>query len=183
MEKTIERDKIFEGKIISVFLDTVQLENGKISKREIVQHGGAVAALAFTSDNQLVLVRQFRKPIDDFLVEIPAGKIEKGEQPEETIRRELVEETGYEVQRLSYLTKFFTSAGFSNEIVYLYVAELGAQTNQSLDEDEIVELIEIPIEVVEEKILSGEIKDAKTILAVSLYNLYKQKESYENQMV
>lgn len=173
-EKTISRKNIYAGKIIDVFVDEVQIHEEKTAIREIVKHNGAVCALGITKDNKIILVKQFRKAIEKDLIEIPAGKLEKGEEPENAIRRELKEETGYEVISLQYITQFYTSPGFSDEAGYLYFAKLGNQGEKCLDEDEDIDLIECSFEEALQMIQDGKIQDAKTILAISLYAVYKK---------
>ncbi|MGN8647131.1 NUDIX hydrolase [Gracilibacillus sp. HCP3S3_G5_1] len=173
-EKTIQVKSIFDGKVISVQVDDVTLPNGKTSKREIVKHPGAVAIIPITEDNKIVFVKQYRKPLEKTLVEIPAGKLEKGEKPEVTALRELEEETGYTTDQLTYVTSFYTSPGFANEIMYIYKTNALKRVDQpkALDEDEFVELIELSLEEAEQLIVEEEIHDAKTIYAI-LYLKYK----------
>ena len=111
-EKTIKSEEVFSGKIISLHIEDVELPNGKHSKREIIKHPGAVAILPITDDNKIVMVEQFRKALERTIVEIPAGKLEKGEEPALCARRELEEETGYECESLEWLISFYTSPGF-----------------------------------------------------------------------
>jgi len=121
-EKTIKSDKIYTGKIVSLRVDTVEIPEKGYSKREIVEHGGAVGIVAITNDNKIVLVKQFRKPIEEALVEIPAGKLEIGENPKECAIRELQEETGYTADNIKLIHKFYSSAGFSNEKIFIFLA-------------------------------------------------------------
>jgi ADP-ribose pyrophosphatase len=116
-EKTIHTEKIFSGKIVTLEVQEVELPNGKTSKREIIKHPGAVAVLAVTNENKLVMVEQYRKPLERAIVEIPAGKLEKGEEPAVCARRELEEETGYECESLELLVSFYTSPGFADEFI------------------------------------------------------------------
>jgi ADP-ribose pyrophosphatase len=170
-EKTISSKPIYDGKIIKVKVDTVELPNGRTATREIVNHMGAVAVMAVTEDNRMVVVRQFRKPLERELVEIPAGKLEPGENPEACAVRELAEETGYTAETMKLVASFYTSPGFADEIVHLYRAE-GLKTGQAQpDEDEFVELLHISLEEAKQMIQSGEIRDAKTIMAVYAWQL------------
>ena len=114
-EKTISSDRIYTGKVISLKVDTVEIENKGYQKREIVEHQGAVAIVALTDDDKVVLIKQFRKPIEQVIWEIPAGKLEIGETPKECAIRELKEETGYSAKNIKLIHKFFTSSGFSNQ--------------------------------------------------------------------
>jgi len=176
-EKTIQSQSIFNGKVISLKVDEVTLPNGKTSKREIINHPGAVAIIAVTTDNKIILVEQYRKALERSIIEIPAGKLEPGELPELTARRELEEETGYGCNELTYLQSFATSPGFADEIIHLFVArglykiEDGAAT----DEDEFVELLEVKIEEAERMVAEQKIYDAKTAFAVLWLKLNQQK--------
>ncbi|WCK55957.1 NUDIX hydrolase [Aneurinibacillus sp. Ricciae_BoGa-3] len=170
-EKTIASESIYDGKIIKVKVDTVELPNGRTATREIVNHMGAVAVMAVTEDNRMVVVRQFRKPLERDLVEIPAGKLEPGETPAACAVRELAEETGYTAENMKHIASFYTSPGFADEIIHLYRAE-GLKTGKAQpDEDEFVELLHISLEEAKQMIESGEIRDAKTIMAVYAWQL------------
>lgn len=172
-EKTIRSEKIFSGNVISLFLEDVELPNGKTSKREIVKHPGAVAILAITDENKIVMVEQYRKALERTIVEIPAGKLEKGEEPAACARRELEEETGYGCGSLEWLTSFYTSPGFSDEIVHIYMAKglEKIENSASLDEDEFVNVEEMTLEEALQSIKEQKIYDAKTIFAVQYMQL------------
>jgi ADP-ribose pyrophosphatase len=172
-EKTLHSEEIFSGKVISLYLQDVELPNGKQSKREIIKHPGAVAILAITDDKKVVMVEQYRKALERTIVEIPAGKLEKGEEPELCARRELEEETGYECESLELLTSFYTSPGFADEIVHVYVAKgLTKKENAAaLDEDEFVNLEELTFEEAVQYVKEQKIYDAKTIFAVQYLQL------------
>lgn len=168
IEETISKKDIYKGKVIDVQVQEVQFD-GKRSKRELVFHKGAVCAVAITEEKKIVLVRQFRKAVEDYLLEIPAGKLEEGEEIEPAIIRELREETGYEVKELDYVTKFYTSPGFSNELGHLFTAKLGEKGDTNFDEDEYIEIFEMGLDEVLALIEDGKIIDAKTILAILMY--------------
>ncbi|MFJ5715654.1 NUDIX hydrolase [Neobacillus sp. NPDC093127] len=172
-EKTIRSEEIFSGKIISLHLQDVELPNGKQGKREIIKHPGAVAILAVTADNKVLMVEQYRKALERTIVEIPAGKLEKGEEPALCARRELEEETGYECESLELLTSFYTSPGFADEIVHVYLATgLTKKENAAaLDEDEFVNLEELTLDEAEQYVKEQKIYDAKTIFAVQYLQL------------
>lgn len=167
-EKTIHTTSIFKGKVIDLQVDEVELPDGKTSKREIVKHPGAVAVIALTKDKRLVLVEQYRKPLEKSIIEIPAGKLEPGEQPETCARRELEEETGYTSDRLEFVTSFYTSPGFADELIYIYAARDLRQLEEKkdLDDDEFVELIECTQEEAEQLEKEQKIQDAKTSYAI-----------------
>lgn len=167
-EKTVMSQPIFQGRVISLKVDDVQLPNGATAKREIVNHPGAVAVIAFTAEGKLVVVEQYRKALERSIVEIPAGKLEPEEQPAATARRELEEETGYACKELTYLQTFATSPGFADEVIHLFIARglTPVQEKAALDDDEFVELMEITLQEAEAMMASGAIYDAKTAYAV-----------------
>ncbi|MCY8104230.1 ADP-ribose pyrophosphatase [Bacillus mojavensis] len=172
-EKTIAKEQIFSGKVIDLYVEDVELPNGKTSKREIVKHPGAVAVLAVTDEGKIILVKQFRKPLERTIVEIPAGKLEKGEEPEYTALRELEEETGYTAKKLTKMTAFYTSPGFADEIVHVFLAEELAvlEEKRELDEDEFVEVMEVTLEDALKLVESREVYDAKTAYAIQYLQL------------
>jgi ADP-ribose pyrophosphatase len=172
-EKTLKSEEIFSGKIISLHLQEVELPNGKTSKREIIKHPGAVAILALTPENKIIMVEQYRKALERTIVEIPAGKLEKGEEPASCARRELEEETGYVCESLELLTSFFTSPGFADEIVHVYLAKglTKKEDSAALDEDEFVNLEELKLEEALQYVKEQKIYDAKTIYAVQYLQL------------
>lgn len=165
-EKTINAKKIYQGKILDLEELEVGLPNGRTSKREIVRHNGAVAVIAYKDKDTVLLVEQYRKAIERNLLEVPAGKIEKGEEPLPCAVRELEEETGYKSDNFTYLGKIFTSPGFCNECIYIYKAEALYQGDETLgDEDEFINVHEIKAKDIRSLIASGKIEDAKTICA------------------
>jgi ADP-ribose pyrophosphatase len=177
-ESTISSEMIYEGKVIKLQVDEVRLPNGKTTKREIIKHPGAVAILPITNDGSIIFVEQFRKALERSLLEIPAGKMEKGEAPETTARRELEEETGYDCEKLVHLVSFYTSPGFADEIVHLYMAEglkKAAGLNQA-DDDEFVEVKKLTLEQAKESVITKEIYDAKTLYAVQYIELQRALE-------
>jgi ADP-ribose pyrophosphatase len=173
IEKTISRQTIFEGRIIDLHVEDVQLPNGKTSKREIIKHPGAVAVIAVTDENKIIMVRQYRKPMERVMVEIPAGKLEKGEEPLSCARRELEEETGYVCESITPLISFYTSPGFADELVHVYVAEgLSKKENAApLDEDEFVDLLELTLNEAQTYLEEKQIYDAKTAYAIQYLQL------------
>ncbi|GAA0327525.1 NUDIX hydrolase [Oceanobacillus oncorhynchi] len=167
-EKTMTSKKIFEGNIIDVQLDEVRLPNGETAQRELVYHPGAVAIIPITPDNKIVLVEQYRKPLERTLVEIPAGKLEQNENPLTAAVRELEEETGYTTTNLSQVTSFYTSPGFANELVYVYVTNdlIKMENPPAGDDDEFVEIMEVTLDEAKDLVEEGRIQDAKTNYAV-----------------
>jgi ADP-ribose pyrophosphatase len=172
-EKTINSTKIFTGRVISLQVDEVELPNGRTSQREIIKHPGAVAILPVTDEGKIVMVEQYRKALERIIVEIPAGKLEAGEKPEICARRELEEETGYLCENLEWLISFYTSPGFADEIVHLYLATgLSKKVNPAmLDEDEFVTITELTLEEAKQYILEQKIYDAKTAYAIQYLEL------------
>ena len=179
-EKTISRQEIFKGRMIDVVLDEVILPNGETSTRELVFHPGAVAVIPITADNKLIMVKQFRKPMEKVLLEIPAGKIDPGEHdyPKETAERELEEETGYRANQLTFVTSMYVSPGFANELLHIYLAEdLEKVPNpRPQDDDEVLELYTLTLDEAKAEIATGLICDAKTIFAVQYWELQQLKK-------
>lgn len=178
-EKTISSERIYEGKIINLKVDEVSLPNGHTSKRELIEHPGAVAIVAITAEKKIIMVEQYRKALERSIIEVPAGKLEKGEEPETTARRELEEETGYTADSLQLIQSFSTSPGFADEVVHLFFAE-GLRKSESgavTDDDEFVELMEVTVEEAEQMMQENRIYDAKTAFAVLWA---KQRLSNEN---
>lgn len=177
-EKTIKRTELFNGRIIEVALDEVQLPDGKTAARELVFHHGGVGIIPITAENKMIFVKQFRKPLEKVVLEIPAGKIDPGEgaQPEKTAARELEEETGYQAKTLTHLASMYLSPGFSNELLHIYSAENLVKIENPLpqDEDEVLELYELTFAEAKQALADGLICDAKTIFALQYWEL-KQK--------
>ena len=159
-EKTISSDRIYTGKTISLRVDTVEIENIGYQKREIVEHLGAVAIVAITDDNKIILIKQFRKPIEQVIWEIPAGKLEIGESPKECAIRELKEETGYSAKNIKLMHKFFTSSGFSNQKIYIFLATGLIKGEPDFDEDEFIEKYEVDIDEAKNMVMNNEIEEA-----------------------
>jgi len=165
VEKTIKSDKLYQGKIINLRIDTVELPNQKYSKREIIEHCGGVAIIAM-HDDKIIMVKQYRKAVENSLLELPAGKIEAKEEAIACAKRELVEETGYESENMKFVFEFYSSPGFSNEKIYLFYTDEITFVGANPDEDEYIELVELPFKDALEKIENGEIVDAKTIIGL-----------------
>jgi ADP-ribose pyrophosphatase len=167
-EQTIQSKKIYSGKIIDVQVDQVLLPDGNTASREIVKHPGAVAIIPFTNDGKIIFVKQYRKPLEKTIVEIPAGKIEPGEAKEVTAIRELEEETGYTTKKLNYITSFATSPGFADEIIHLYYTDALERLNHVVpgDDDEFVEVVPLTLQEAEQSMKVGEIADIKTAYAL-----------------
>lgn len=167
IEKKISSDTLYEGKIINVYKDTVSLPNGHESTREWVKHPGASAIIPLLPDNQIILVRQFRYPIDQVTLEVPAGKLDAdGEDPLVCAKRELSEETGYTAGKIWKLTTIATTVGFTNEFIHLFAATDLVAGKQHPDEDEFLNTIKIPITAALQLVETGKIIDAKTIISI-----------------
>ncbi|MFD2617706.1 NUDIX hydrolase [Terrilactibacillus laevilacticus] len=165
-EKTLSSETIFNGRIVQLVVEDVELPNGAKSKREIVKHPGAVAVIAQTDDNKVILVRQYRKPLEKEIYEIPAGKLEPGEEPESSAIREMEEETGYTCGSVQHLVSFYTSPGFSDELLHVYVATDLVKGKPHLDEDEFLEIEEVELNEALQMIQDHRIYDAKTVYAI-----------------
>lgn len=164
-EKTISKKTIYEGKVITVEKHLVELPNQATSYREVVKHNGAVAICALTPENEVILVKQFRKALEDTLLEIPAGKLEPGERRISAAKRELEEETGYIADDLELIGEVYGTPGFANELISIYFAENLKKGEMQLDEDEFVEKIYFTMSDVKKAVEGREIKDAKTLIA------------------
>lgn len=167
-EKTMKSEKIYEGKILNLRVDTVEMPDKKYSKREIVEHSGGVAVVALTDQGNIVMVKQFRKALEDYLLELPAGKLEYGEDPLECAKRELKEETGYEASNLELLGELYSSPGFSTEKIYIYFSKELKKGTQQLDEGEYLEVEEISEEKLMDMITTFELKDSKSVAGILL---------------
>jgi ADP-ribose pyrophosphatase len=167
-ERGLTQEIVFRGNLLRIRVDTVALPNGEIANREIVEHPGAVAVVALTTDEQVLMVRQFRYAVGGCSLELPAGCLDHvGEEVEAAAVRELSEETGYEAESLVYLGRFHSSPGFSSEVTHLFAARgLRAVRAAHTDADEFVELAPVPLADALEMIRRGEIADAKTIVGL-----------------
>ena len=165
-EKMIERKTIFEGRIINVYNDTVVLPNGKHSTREVVEHHGGVCVAALTERNTLLFVRQFRYPYGKVLLELPAGKLEKGEEPLAAGLRELEEECGVAAEKVIPMGEVYPTVAYCTEIIHLYLAKGLKKTHQHLDEGEFLSVEEIELSKAVELVMNGEIVDSKTVALV-----------------
>lgn len=172
-EKTIRSKKIYDGKILSLRVDRVKLPDGSESNREIVDHSGGVAVVAVTEDDEILTVRQYRKAMEKSLLELPAGKLEVGEDPLDCANRELEEETGYRAKSMERIAEFYTAPGFCSEKVYIYYAEELEFVGSNLDEGEFLEVEKYKLTELES--LIGKLEDGKTI--IGLMHLLKKKEA------
>jgi ADP-ribose pyrophosphatase len=167
-EETVRSIRTFKGMLINVRVDRVRLADGDESRREVVEHPGAVAILPILDDGRVLVERQYRQPAREVLWEIPAGTLHQGEEPEACARRELAEETGYSPERLEHLTSVYLAPGYSTEMIHLFVARGLAAAALNLDHDERIRTVALEFDRVLDMIATGEIKDAKTVCAVLL---------------
>ncbi len=165
-ETVISSEEIYKGRIVHLHVDTVRLENGNEAKREIVSHGGAVCIVPVMEDGTVLLVKQFRLATGKVLLEIPAGTLEKDEDPDACALRELEEETGYKAAHLRPLFTTYLAPGYSTELIHAYLATGLTKTQTHFDEGEDLELVPMPLEEAEQRVLAGELQDAKTIAAL-----------------
>ncbi len=175
-EKTINKRNIYSGKVITLDIHNVQLTNAAIAEREIITHPGGVAVIPINKDNEIYLVKQFRKPYEAEILEIPAGKLEKGELPETCGSRELKEETGLTASKIIFLTQMYPSPGYTDEVVHIYMAEDLVEGEAARDEDEFLNVYKYKLDEAVQMIKEGIIKDAKTIIAVMMVKLLIEKQ-------
>jgi ADP-ribose diphosphatase len=167
MEQKIQSLASLGTKNFTVYLDEVSLRNGRISKRIRIDHPQAAAIVPFVSDNEIIMVRQYRYALERETLEIPAGKIDRGESPEECIKRELVEETGFEAQSIEWLYTYAPAIGYSNELIYLYVGRDLKKLEKDIDENEISSIEIFTLKEVLGMIRDHKILDSKTIISLA----------------
>lgn len=176
-EKTLHQEYRYQGKIVNLRVDQALLENGATALREVVEHPGGVCIGALTEKNELLFVRQFRYPYGHVVTELPAGKLERGEDPLEAGKRELLEETGAVGEDYQFLGDLYPSPGYCDEIIRLYACRLKTQGENSPDEDEFLEVQRIPLEQAVEMVLENQLPDAKTqTLVLKIDHLVRQKK-------
>ena len=170
IEKTIKANYIFRGKILNLRCDDAELPDGKPCSREFIEHGGGACVL-YVKEGKVLLVRQYRYPYAESIYEIPAGKLDKGEEPMKTAIRELEEEGGLVADELKLLYVMYPSPGYTNEKIYIYQALSAHETEARLDEGEYLDAEYVDLEKVKEMLANGEICDGKTIIALQAYFL------------
>jgi len=174
-EKTLESKRVFEGRLVNLRVDTVELPNGRTTTREVVEHKGAVAIVPMLDHEKIVLVRQFRQPAGAVLLEIPAGTLDKGEDPADCARRELVEEIGYFPEKLTEMFHSYLAPGYSTEMLHTFLAEDLRKARENRDLDEFIEIVPVNLRDAVEMINTGEIMDAKSICGILLASrLFKE---------
>lgn len=165
-EKTLQENKIFDGRLLQVYSNDVELPNGKAAKREVVRHPGGACVCAIDEAMNVTFVRQFRYAYNSEVLELPAGKLEPGEPPMETAARELIEEAGLKADMLLPMGEAYPSPGYTDEVIYMYLALNAYPVEQDLDEDEFLNIEKIYIGDALQMVLKGDIKDAKTQIAL-----------------
>lgn len=174
--KVLKSDILFHGKVFDLQVDEIEYDSGNKGIREVAVHNGGAVVVPVKADGKIILVKQFRYPFQDFLLELPAGKLEKNEDPIECATRELTEETGYSTDTITKLGKIYTTPGFCTEVLHIYLVENLKSGNHNREEGEYgMEVYEFTLEEINEKIRTGEIVDAKTISGIHFYKLYKNK--------
>lgn len=172
-EKIIATKRHFEGKVIHLRVDTVELENGMLAEREIVEHPGGVCVIGMDETGKIPMVRQYRAPFGEALLEVPAGKLNPGEDPYLCGQREFLEETGYEASEYISFGCLYPSVGFLNEVIHLYYASGLTKREQQLDEDEFLNVEWYSLPELVEMVIQNKIRDAKSIIAILRLNEYK----------
>ena len=165
-EKTVSSDLIYEGPIFTITHDRAELENGKTAIRDVLHHHGGVCVIPITENNEIFLVKQFRYPFQTVTREVPAGKLEKGEDHGECGRRELLEETGCTCSEYIYLGEMLPTPAYNTEVTYMYLARGLKFSSQSLDPDEFLDVERIPLSEAVKQVMDGTIRDGKTQIAI-----------------
>ena len=164
---------VFKGRVFDLQVDEIEYNSGNKGIREVAVHNGGAVVVAVKDDGKIIMVKQFRYPFQDFLLELPAGKLEKDEDPELCATRELTEETGYTSKQVTKLGKIYTTPGFCTEVLHIYLAENLLPGNSNREEGEYgMEVFEFSMEELDEKIKSGEIVDSKSISGLHMYKLH-----------
>lgn len=173
-EKPLKQDYLYRGKIVNLRVDNAELPDGTTALREVVEHPGGVCVAALTEKEELLFVEQFRYPYMETVLELPAGKLEYGEDPFEAGKRELLEETGAAAENYRDLGKLYPTPGYCGEIIHMYLAENLTFSEQHLDEDEFLEVRRIPLEEAFQMVMRNEIRDSKTQVGIlKTYHLVK----------
>lgn len=173
-EKTLSSKLVYDGRAVRLRVDTVRMPGGRKTTREIVEHGDCVAIIALDGEGNVLLVKQFRKAVDKELLEIPAGGIENGEKPEDCVRRELREETGFLPQKVERLGGFYSAPGYSTEYLYLYLASELVSSPLQAEDSEGIRVVRVPLGKILALITSGAICDAKSIAGLLTFFEYQK---------
>jgi ADP-ribose pyrophosphatase len=173
-EETLSSKVVFQGRAVSLRVDTVRTLSGREATREIIEHDDCIAVIALDGDENILLVKQFRKPVERELLEIPAGGIDGGESPEDAVRREMREETGYLPQTVKQLGGFYSAPGYATEYLYLYLATDLTPSQLFAEDTESISVLRVSLDRIPELISSGEICDAKSIAGLLAFLEYRK---------
>lgn len=176
MEKTLSSQLVYEGRAVKLRIDTVETPNGRETTREIVEHSDCIAVVAIDADNNVLLVKQFRKPVERDLLEIPAGGIDHGEDPDDAVRRELREEIGYMPKKVKRLGGFYSAPGYCTEYLYLYLATDLVPSRLFAEDTEEISLVRVPVAQIPDLIASGRFCDTKSIAGLLTYLEYLKRQ-------
>lgn len=176
-EKQISTSTVYKGRIVSIRNDIAEIKNGRQVYREVVEHPGGVAIVPLNEQGQVLMVRQYRYPVERELLEIPAGKLEPGEDPLDCAVRELSEETGCTAGRIVFLGAIYPSPGFSRETLYIYLALDLESGEMHLDEDEFLSVEPVPLDSVVDMIMTNELPDGKTIIGIMKAKRYLEQNN------
>lgn len=183
-EKTVSVEDIYQGRVIKVKSQVVEMPNGKKAERDLVMHPGASVVVPLTENGELYMVRQYRKPIEKMSLEVPAGKLDEGEDPLDCAYRELGEETGLKAEKMEFLMEVHSTPGFCNEKLNLYLATGLKEGEAHSDEDEFLSCERIPVRQLVDMIISGEVTDAKTIIGILVADrILKGEWKYQNPLI
>jgi ADP-ribose pyrophosphatase len=174
-EKTLSHRLVYEGRAVRLRIDTVRMPSGRETTREIVEHSDCVAIIAVDAEDNILLVNQFRKPVEKRLLEIPAGGIEPGEEPEDCVRREMREETGFLPRKVERLGGFYSTPGYGTEYLHLYLATELVHSPLQAEDSESIKLVRVSLSEIPGLITSGEICDAKSIAGLLMFLDFRQQ--------
>ena len=174
-EKTIASRVVYDGRVIKVRVDTVETASGRQTTRDIVEHADCIAVVAVDADDNILLVKQFRKPIEKELLEIPAGGIDAGEDPVTAVQREMREETGFFPQKVERLGGFYSAPGYASEYLYLYLASDLIPSQLFAEDTEGIEVVRVPVTEIRELVIQGKIQDAKSVAGLLAFLEYRKK--------
>lgn len=174
IEKFVRKKTVWRGRAVDFRVDTVRLPNGKLATREFLDHPGAVGVVPLLPGRRVVMVRQYRHPVREVTLELPAGKLDARESPLSCVRRELREETGYTARRITPLLQYWPTPAFANEVLHMYVAEGLKAGKMSTDEDEFLECVALPFGKALDMVRQGGIRDSKTVIGLLACAVYKR---------
>jgi ADP-ribose pyrophosphatase len=173
IERFVRKKTIWHGNAIDFRVDTVRLPNGMLATREFIFHPGAVGVIPFVDKDTIAMVRQYRHPVGEVTLELPAGKLDKGENPLSCVRRELREETGYTARKIKPLVQYWPTPAFANEVLHMYVAEGLKPGKMQTDHDEFLQCVTIPFRKALRMVLDGKIRDSKSVIGILACAVHK----------